>query len=167
MCTARHSLAVADRAATADPTRIPTLSTRQRNALRLHEALVSMQRVVQGRLAIVALLEVEDYFSAIELIAAAKKVYHEQLSGISHTNLIFFCSLWVGTNTAFWLFSMIICANLKRICNKLIELQILSTDFTTLCAYWRVFYFIFDTVGTIYTCLLRHSVHAPAREPVG
>lgn len=90
VCTARHCLQTADTAATLDPTRIPTLSTRQRNALRLHEVMLSMQRVVQGRIAIGALLEVEDYFSAMELIAAAKKVYHEQLSGNSFA--LFFCA---------------------------------------------------------------------------
>lgn len=86
--TARHSLRTADAAATTAPTLIPTLATRQRNSLRLHETLISMQRVVQGRLAIVALLEIEDYFTAMELIAAAKKVYHEQLSGTSRRDTV-------------------------------------------------------------------------------
>ena len=82
VCAARSQLQSADVAATVDPQRIPQLSRRQRNEALLQEKLVSMQRVVQGRVAIVALLDVEDYFSAMELIAAAKKVYHEQLSGI-------------------------------------------------------------------------------------
>jgi len=80
--SARSSLVAADTAATADPTRIPTLATRQRNCMQLHETLLAIQRVVQGRQAIAALLEAEDYFNAMELISAAKKVYHEQLSGI-------------------------------------------------------------------------------------
>lgn len=80
--TARTQLQAGDEAATTDPLRIPRLSRRQRNVGLLHEKLQAVQRVVQGRTAIIALLDVEDYFSAMELIAAAKKVYHEQLAGV-------------------------------------------------------------------------------------
>jgi dihydrodipicolinate synthase/N-acetylneuraminate lyase len=38
------------------------------------QKLQAVHRVVQGRAAIIALLDCEDYFSAMELIAAAKKV---------------------------------------------------------------------------------------------
>lgn len=82
VCKARAALHTADDASTLDPLRVPRLSQRQRNACVLHEKLLSVQRVVQGRAAIIALLDCEDYFSAMELISVAKKVYHEQLSGI-------------------------------------------------------------------------------------
>ena len=79
---ARSALHKSDEAATLDALRVPRLSQRQRNICLLHEKLLSVQRVVQGRSAIIALLDCEDYFSAIELISVAKKVYHEQLAGI-------------------------------------------------------------------------------------
>ncbi|KAJ1428222.1 Vps54-like protein-domain-containing protein [Ochromonadaceae sp. CCMP2298] len=80
---ARGRLSGADEAATALSRRIPQLHRRQRNEGLLQEKLACMQRAVQGRGAIVALLEAEDYFSATELISATRRLFSEQLSGLS------------------------------------------------------------------------------------
>jgi hypothetical protein len=45
--------------------------------------MLFIQQVVQARNAIASLLEVEEYFTAMELISVAKSIYHDKLSDIS------------------------------------------------------------------------------------
>ena len=80
---ARSKLTIADRAATSDSIRIPKLSIRHRNLNVIQEKLLFIQQVVQARNAIASLLEVEEYFTAMELISVAKSIYHDKLSDIS------------------------------------------------------------------------------------
>ena len=80
---ARNKLTVADKAATSDSMRIPKLSIRHRNLNVIQEKLLFVQQVVQARNAIASLLEVEEYFTAMELISVAKNIYHDKLSDIS------------------------------------------------------------------------------------
>lgn len=64
--------------------KIPSLSKRHKNCRALHDKLEHLRQWMQGRLAILALLEAEDYFSVHELLFTTKRIYQEHLQGI-HT----------------------------------------------------------------------------------
>ena len=120
---ARNKLIVADKAATADSIRIPQLSTRHRNLNVIQEKLLFVQQVVQARNAIAALLEVEDYFTAMELIAVAKSIYHEKLSDIA-------CMQVLGTQ----LHNVDQLVN-EIMCNKFVSMAIQWEDIKTTSSY--------------------------------
>lgn len=79
----RKNVSILDSNLTENPIQIPNLSVRQKNKSILQEKLNYMQTVIQDRHAIMTLVEVEDYFSALDLITNAQKTYHQHLSKIS------------------------------------------------------------------------------------
>eukprot|EP01035_Chromulina_nebulosa_P026697 gene26697-34984_t len=70
--------------ATALPASIPKLYRRHRHSFTVHEKLSCMQQVLQAKQSIAALIEVEDYLTALELIQTARRLFlKEQLFQIS------------------------------------------------------------------------------------
>jgi vacuolar protein sorting-associated protein 54 len=62
--------------------KIPSIHKRHQNSLALQTKLEQMTLWIQGRANILVLLEVEDYFSAHELLFFTKRIYNEHLKGI-------------------------------------------------------------------------------------
>lgn len=77
MKNVRLSLQLANEASTANPIRVPKLQRRRNNSSSLMDKLSSIQQVYQSRAAITSLLEVEDYLSALDLIAVARELFHQ------------------------------------------------------------------------------------------
>lgn len=68
--------------------RIPQMHTRQRNESSLSEKIASIQRVLQARTDIQCLLDVEDYLGALEEIGYAKKLFADELVGLSCVRMV-------------------------------------------------------------------------------
>lgn len=62
--------------------RIPKLYIRQNNENILYEKMLSIQKVMAGRIAVQNLLDCEDYLTAIEIINEMKTLHHEELEGL-------------------------------------------------------------------------------------
>lgn len=62
--------------------KIPSIHRRHQNSLALQVKLDHLTQWMQGRMNILALLDVEDYFSAHELLFQTKRIYQEHLQGI-------------------------------------------------------------------------------------
>ena len=78
----RKKLHVINEKHTKQSLRIPKLSRRQKNEYLLQTKLHYMRRLVEGRNAILSLLECEDYFSAQELIYSIKDIHSKHLRDI-------------------------------------------------------------------------------------
>lgn len=63
--------------------RIPRLYVRHKNESVLIDKLSSMQKVLSGKSAIQAMVEIEDYLGALEIIAEVRQLYHDELEGIT------------------------------------------------------------------------------------
>ena len=84
----RNTMSHIDYEATNQALLIPKLAKRQRNEINVQQLASYMQQVVQGRQVILQLLEVEDYFSAQEVMTSVKKIYVEHLTGIKSLKAI-------------------------------------------------------------------------------
>eukprot|EP01038_Epipyxis_sp_PR26KG_P011823 gene11823-15822_t len=79
----RTKIQMVDELASFTAMRIPKMYQRQKNEALLQDKLLYMQQVAHGRASIIALLEVEDYMSALELISSSRKIYSNHLTGIN------------------------------------------------------------------------------------
>jgi vacuolar protein sorting-associated protein 54 len=61
---------------------IPKLSRKQKNVAALQEKLTYMRQLLEGKNAVVSLLEIEDYYTAHELIFSIKDIYNNHLKSI-------------------------------------------------------------------------------------
>lgn len=95
---------------------IPKKYVQQKNENILHDRLICIQQVLHARMAILALLEVEDYLAALELTSTARKLYHEHLSQL-------LCMKAVGNQLDD--FDKLIC---EVMCNKFVSLAIQWED---------------------------------------
>ena len=68
--------------------RIPQMYTRQKNESSLSEKIATIQRVLQARTDIQCLLDLEDYVGALEEIGYAKKLFAEELVGLSCVRIV-------------------------------------------------------------------------------
>lgn len=98
--------------------RIPKLHTRQKNETVLCEKLTSMQRVLTGRSTIQAMVEMEDYLGALEVIAEIKQLYHDELESIT-------CMKKIGSQLDDY--DTFIC---EVMCNKFVSIAIQWDDTT-------------------------------------
>jgi vacuolar protein sorting-associated protein 54 len=92
--------------------RIPQLSQRQKNEYLLQKKIHYMRQLLEGRNAVLSLLECEDYYSAQELIYSIKDIYWVHLKGIH-------CMKEIGTELSE--FNTMIC---EVMCNKFATLGI-------------------------------------------
>ena len=68
--------------------RIPQMYTRQKNESSLSEKIACIQRVLQARTEIQCLLDVEDYLGALHEIGFAKKLFSDELVGLSCVGMV-------------------------------------------------------------------------------
>lgn len=68
--------------------RIPQMHMRQRNESSLADKIQSIQRVLQARADVQCLLDLEDYLGALEVIGDAKKLFAEELVGLSCVRMV-------------------------------------------------------------------------------
>jgi vacuolar protein sorting-associated protein 54 len=86
--TLRVKLQALDEETAVGAMRIPQMYTRQKNESCLSDKILSIQRVLQARTDIQCFLDLEDYLGALEEIGYAKKLFSEELVGLSCVRIV-------------------------------------------------------------------------------